>query len=228
MHDPSISNLARSPDLERNDGGDFLLNQTVQSFSWQDLTVTVRDRETKKSRDLISAISGEAQRGMFQVQNLYQSSCIDIYSTGELVALMGPSGCGKTTLLNVLARRAASSGATVIGETYVNDSQVDAKSFQRMTSYVEQEDALIGSLTVQETLKFAADLSLPRYVTFQLKPSAPPSSTDCDLPPTVPYPSSSAWRESKLFWKHLVSRSRQKLWLEPPSERESVVARSGG
>ncbi|KAJ5346345.1 hypothetical protein N7541_008827 [Penicillium brevicompactum] len=145
MHDPSISNLARSPDLERNDGGDFLLNQTVQSFSWQDLTVTVRDRETKKSRDLINAISGDAQHG-------------------ELVALMGPSGCGKTTLLNVLARRAASSGAKVIGETYVNDSQADARSFQRMTSYVEQEDALIGSLTVQETLKFAADLSLPRCV----------------------------------------------------------------
>ncbi|CAG8942586.1 unnamed protein product [Penicillium salamii] len=141
MQDPSITNSARSPDLERNDGGDFLMNQTVQNFSWRDLTVTVKDRETKQSRDLINSISGDAQHG-------------------ELIALMGPSGCGKTTLLNVLARRAASSGAKVIGETYVNDSQVDSKSFQRMTSYVEQEDALIGSLTVQETLKFAADLSL--------------------------------------------------------------------
>ncbi|CAG8152621.1 unnamed protein product [Penicillium salamii] len=141
MQDPSITNSARSPDLERNDGGDFLMNRTVQNFSWRDLTVTVKDRETKQSRDLINLISGDAQQG-------------------ELIALMGPSGCGKTTLLNVLARRAASSGAKVIGETYVNDSQVDSKTFQRMTSYVEQEDALIGSLTVQETLKFAADLSL--------------------------------------------------------------------
>lgn len=161
-------------------------------------------------------------------QNLYQISSINTYSTGELVALMGPSGCGKTTLLNVLARRAASSGATVIGETYVNDSQVDARSFQRLTSYVEQEDALIGSLTVQETLKFAADLSLPRYVILQLKPSAPPSSTDYDLPPIVPYPRSNAWRGSEPSWRHLVSRSRQTLWLEPPSEKGSVVARSGG
>lgn len=77
---------------------------------------------------------------------------------------MGPSGCGKTTLLNVLARRAASSRAKVLGESYVNGSQVDSRTFQRMTSYVEQEDALIGSLTVQETLKFAADLSLPGYI----------------------------------------------------------------
>lgn len=81
---------------------------------------------------------------------------------------MGPSGCGKTTLLNVLARRAASSGAKVLGESYVNGLHVDSNAFQRMTSYVEQEDALIGSLTVQETLKFAADLSLPRYVILDL------------------------------------------------------------
>lgn len=82
-------------------------------------------------------------------------------STGELLALMGPSGCGKTTLLNVLAHRSA--GAKVMGESYVNGAKVDTASFGRMTSYVEQEDALIGSLTVRETLKFAADLSLPRY-----------------------------------------------------------------
>ena len=77
---------------------------------------------------------------------------------------MGPSGCGKTTLLNVLARRPATSGARVSGDTYVNGAKVEARAFGRMTSYVEQEDALIGSMTVKETLKFAADLSLPRYV----------------------------------------------------------------
>lgn len=77
---------------------------------------------------------------------------------------MGPSGCGKTTLLNVLARRPAASGAKVMGDAYVNGTKLDFGSFRRMTSYVEQEDALIGSLTVRETMKFAADLSLPRYV----------------------------------------------------------------
>lgn len=85
-----------------------------------------------------------------------------------MVALMGPSGCGKTTLLNVLARRQAASGAKVEGESYVNGVKIDSASFGRITSYVEQEDALIGSLTVRETLKFAADLSLPRYVSLQV------------------------------------------------------------
>jgi ABC-type multidrug transport system ATPase subunit len=76
---------------------------------------------------------------------------------------MGPSGCGKTTLLNVLARRAASSGAKTTGNCRVNGGELDNATFGRITSYVEQEDALIGSLTVKETLKFAADLSLPGY-----------------------------------------------------------------
>ncbi|KAJ5613318.1 hypothetical protein N7510_006512 [Penicillium lagena] len=130
-------------DLERNDSGHFLRNHTVQDFSWQALTVTVKDRQTKKSLDLINGISGYVQQG-------------------ELVALMGPSGCGKTTLLNVLARRSAS-GAKVLGDSYVNGIKLESRVFERITSYVEQEDALIGSLTVQETLKFAADLSLPRH-----------------------------------------------------------------
>lgn len=51
-------------DLECNDNGNFLVNQTVHDFSWQGLTVTVKDRETKQSRDLIDDISGDVQQGM--------------------------------------------------------------------------------------------------------------------------------------------------------------------
>lgn len=133
-----------SPDLERNEH-QFLMNHAVQTFSWTDLTVTVKDRRTKQPRNLIDGSSGLVQQG-------------------ELVALMGPSGCGKTTLLNVLARRAASSGAKTTGDCLVNGIKPDTETFGRITSYVEQEDALIGSLTVYETLKFAADLSLPGSV----------------------------------------------------------------
>ncbi|KAL2863413.1 putative ABC transporter [Aspergillus lucknowensis] len=142
----SSSDGLNTRDLERNEGHQFLLNHSVQSFSWSDLTVTVKDRRTKQPRNLIENINGGAQQG-------------------ELVALMGPSGCGKTTLLNVLARRAASSGAKSSGHCYVNGGEINNDTFGRVTSYVEQEDALIGSLTVLETLKFAADLSLPRLVT---------------------------------------------------------------
>lgn len=85
---------------------------------------------------------------------------------GEMLALMGPSGSGKTTLLNVLAHREAASNATVQKSLYLNGASTDLKQFRKLSSFVEQEDALVGSLTVRETLYFAARLALPRYVAF--------------------------------------------------------------
>ena len=75
---------------------------------------------------------------------------------------MGPSGSGKTTLLNVLAHRNPGAKLNVAGSVYVNGSTISDTDLQSISSYVEQDDALIGSLTVRETLDFAARLSLPR------------------------------------------------------------------
>lgn len=47
---------------------------------------------------------------------------------------------------------------------YINGSPANPKTFRRISAYVEQEDALVGSLTVRETLNFAARLSLPASV----------------------------------------------------------------
>jgi ABC-type multidrug transport system ATPase subunit len=77
-----------------------------------------------------------------------------------MMALMGPSGCGKTTLLNVLAQREASAKAQVSSVVLFNGQVPSQSTFRRLSSYVESEDALIGSLTVKETLYFAAQLSL--------------------------------------------------------------------
>jgi len=70
------------------------------------------------------------------------------------------SGSGKTTLLNVLAHREA--GASVQKSIHLNGAPIDLEDFRKLSSFVEQEDALVGSLTVHETLDFAARLSLPR------------------------------------------------------------------
>jgi len=77
---------------------------------------------------------------------------------------MGPSGSGKSTLLNVLAHRTASLNASVKAAVYINGSPANPKTFRRISAYVEQEDALVGSLTVRETLNFAARLSLPKHI----------------------------------------------------------------
>lgn len=71
---------------------------------------------------------------------------------------MGPSGCGKTTLLNVLASR-PTGAQNVDANVLVNGCKPTRAQFRQMTCFVEQEDALIGSLTVKETLTFASRLA---------------------------------------------------------------------
>lgn len=47
----------------------------------------------------------------------------------------------------------------------INNSTFDDATLRSMSTYVEQEDHLIGSLTVRETVEFAAKLALPGSVT---------------------------------------------------------------
>lgn len=82
---------------------------------------------------------------------------------GTLLALMGPSGCGKTTLLNILSRRLSSNSIT--GTQLLSGSPFDSATLRAISTYVEQEDHLIGSLTVRETIDFALKLALPKNVT---------------------------------------------------------------
>jgi len=81
--------------------------------------------------------------------------------TGDIVALMGPSGSGKTTLLNTLAQR---QGGNTAGKITINGSERSLATHRDVSAFVEQEDTLIGSLTVSETLRYSAKLALPRGV----------------------------------------------------------------
>jgi ABC-type multidrug transport system ATPase subunit len=75
---------------------------------------------------------------------------------------MGPSGCGKSTLLDTLAGRLASS-ATSEGDIRVNGHK--ASLSYGGAAYVTQDEVLIGTLTVRETLMFVARLRLPPATT---------------------------------------------------------------
>ena len=87
---------------------------------------------------------------------------------GELLAIMGASGAGKSTLLDILARKAKTGRVT--GEMYVNGrSIVDEAVFRRVVGYVDQEDTLLSTLTVYETVLYSALLRLPRGMSRQAK-----------------------------------------------------------
>jgi ABC-type uncharacterized transport system YnjBCD ATPase subunit len=81
---------------------------------------------------------------------------------GEFMALMGPSGSGKTTLVSVIGGRGAA-GLKVDGSILYNGAPL-SRAIKRDVGYVLQDDLLFDSLTVQETLIYAARLRLPRDV----------------------------------------------------------------
>ncbi|KAE9024798.1 hypothetical protein PR002_g11360 [Phytophthora rubi] len=117
-------------------------------ISWKNLSYTVETKKTERcpsgKKTILTNVSGRC-------------------APGELTAVMGPSGCGKTTLLDILADRISS--GTIEGDISLNGESRNVKTFRAVSSYVAQEDSLLGSFTVLETLEMAAKLSLPNSVT---------------------------------------------------------------
>ncbi|KAF7883015.1 hypothetical protein EAF00_011504 [Botryotinia globosa] len=77
---------------------------------------------------------------------------------GTLTAIIGGSGSGKTTMLNTMAERMTSGRLTIGGTTTFNGME-GVHSVR--SAYVMQQDVLLPTLTVRETLRYAADLRLP-------------------------------------------------------------------
>ncbi len=75
---------------------------------------------------------------------------------GQLFGLVGPDGAGKTTLIRILS--------TVINATHGKaeisgmDVQKQAENIRRIIGYMPQTYSLYGDLSVEENLKFFADL----------------------------------------------------------------------
>lgn len=112
------------------------------TLSWKGLVVTAKDVKGK-DRQILKGVDGYVD-------------------PRHLLAIMGPSGCGKTTLLDALAGRLAKNAQST-GEILVNGHK--AQLNYGRAAYVTQDDVLIGTLTVRETLLFAAKLRLPLSMT---------------------------------------------------------------
>ncbi|KAK4719555.1 hypothetical protein R3W88_017893 [Solanum pinnatisectum] len=106
--------------------------------AWKDVNVMVT-LNNGDTRNLLEGLTGYAEPGTF-------------------TALMGPSGSGKSTLLDALSGRLASN-AILSGKILLNGRK--AKLSFGTAAYVTQDDTLIGTLTVRETIYYSAQLRLP-------------------------------------------------------------------
>ncbi|KAL5617246.1 hypothetical protein FOBRF1_005994 [Fusarium oxysporum] len=83
-----------------------------------------------------------------------------ICKPGEVTAIMGASGAGKTTFLDILARK--NKRGHVHGNFYVNGEKVNDNDYKNVVGFVDQEDTMLPTLTVHETILNSALLRLPR------------------------------------------------------------------
>ena len=90
-----------------------------------------------------------------------------IAQPGQLMAIMGASGAGKTTFLDILARK--NKRGVVEGQCYVNGEKIIDSEYRSVIGFVDQDDTMLPTLTVHETILTSALLRLPRDMNISSK-----------------------------------------------------------
>ncbi|KAJ9164327.1 hypothetical protein P3X46_023920 [Hevea brasiliensis] len=124
-------------------GGEEVIVGRSMYLVWEDLTVLLPNFSEGPTRRLLNGLNGYAE-------------------PGKIMAIMGPSGSGKSTLLDALAGR-LSGNVIMTGNVLVNGKK--RKLGYGGVAYVTQENTLLGTLTVRETLTYSAHLRLPGSMT---------------------------------------------------------------
>ncbi|KAK2993803.1 hypothetical protein RJ640_027681 [Escallonia rubra] len=129
---------AAAGDLEKG-----VISDGAAYLAWEELTVVLPNFGNGPTRRLLNGLTGYAQ-------------------PGRIMAIMGPSGSGKSTLLDSLAGR-LSGNAVMTGNVLLNGRK--KRLDYGVVAYVTQEDILLGTLTVKETITYSAQLRLPGNMT---------------------------------------------------------------
>ena len=90
----------------------------------------------------------------------------------SVLAVMGPSGAGKSTFVSALADKAPYGQR--LGKVFINGVERSLSQYSSRVGFVPQEDIMLRTQTVEETLKHCAATRLP--------PSWSDSKKVCCLP----------------------------------------------
>ncbi|CAN6931069.1 hypothetical protein F2Q68_00043568 [Brassica cretica] len=114
-------------------------DKAAMFLAWEDLKVVIPNFGQGPTKRLLNGVNGCGE-------------------PNRIVAIMGPSGSGKSTLLDALAGRLAGN-VVMSGKVLVNGKK--RRLDFGTSAYVTQEDVLLGTLTVRESIAYSAHLRLP-------------------------------------------------------------------
>ncbi|KAB1227569.1 ABC transporter G family member 23 [Morella rubra] len=89
--------------------------------------------------------------------------------SSEIFAMVGPSGTGKSTLLRIISGRVEGKHFDPQSISINNQHMSSPAQLRRICGFVAQEDDLLPSLTVKETLMFSANFRLKEMTTEEKK-----------------------------------------------------------
>ncbi|XP_076944784.1 ABC transporter G family member 15-like [Bidens hawaiensis] len=130
---------------DNDDAGSTSMRARATYLVWKDLMVVLPNFGHGHAKRLLHQISGFAE-------------------PGRIMAIMGPSGSRKSTLLDSLAGR-LSKNVVMTGDILLNGKKKRLSNGNGVVAYVTQEDVLMGTLTVRETITYSAYLRLPTTFT---------------------------------------------------------------
>ena len=132
----------RLGDGMEDDAARLMINHKPMALQFENVSYNL------KSKEILSGISGIAQ-------------------PGQIMAIMGASGAGKSTFIDILARK--NKRGTTSGNMLVNGERILDNEYRDYIGYVDQEDALLPTLTVHETILTSALLRLPADMGISVK-----------------------------------------------------------
>ncbi|KAH7907698.1 hypothetical protein BJ138DRAFT_1159506 [Hygrophoropsis aurantiaca] len=145
--------------LPEDEAAKLMMDHVPASLHFSGISYTLASPSGSPSGSTSSSSSGRPI-----LSNI--SGCVH---PGQVMAIMGASGAGKSTLLDILARRRKAGSVSSSSSILVNGRLIPNSQYSQVTGYVDQEDTLMGTLTVYETVLYSALLRLPREMSYEAK-----------------------------------------------------------
>ena len=150
-----ISNFSKKPIPE----------QKVPAVAEKPVKQIVPSVPAKSEGQLVINITERSVFQRFKKLILLQDINLSV-SNGEMVLILGGSGAGKTTFINAVMGYEKASGKILYEDT---DIYAEYEQMKYEIGFVPQQDLLRGSDTVYDTLSNAAEMKLPRKMSYEVR-----------------------------------------------------------
>ena len=139
----------------------YLTHRAANSRKWGAIFLEDSDDEGSKLMSSHKAASLQFENISYSLNGKQILTNISgVARPGQVMAIMGASGAGKSTFLDILARK--NKRGIAQGTSTVNGEKIADQEYRSVVGFVDQEDAMLPTLTVHETILTSALLRLPR------------------------------------------------------------------